>query len=209
MGGLQHSLLAWTTLAYLLAAIPVGVVLARLKGIDLRKVGSGNIGATNAARALGSKLGSVVLVLDVAKAGAPVYVAAQPFALGGLDDSETVVALVAMASVLGHIFPIYLGFRGGKGVACALGVFLAIDWPIGVVALIMYVQAAVLTRTSAVGSLTAVTAATLATIVADKPMAYQALCIAVSLLIWIRHRSNIAGMIAEGKARKSAASDEP
>jgi len=209
LGGLQHSLLAWTTLAYLLAAIPVGVVLARLKGIDLRKVGSGNIGATNAARALGSKLGSVVLVLDVAKAGAPVYVAAQPFALGGLDDSETVVALVAMASVLGHIFPIYLGFRGGKGVACALGVFLAIDWPIGVVALIMYVQAAVLTRTSAVGSLTAVTAATLATIVADKPMAYQALCIAVSLLIWIRHRSNIAGMIAEGKARKSAASDEP
>jgi len=209
LGGLQHSLLAWTTLAYLLAAIPVGVVLARLKGIDLRTVGSGNIGATNAARALGPRLGSVVLVLDVAKAGAPVYVAAQPFALGGVDDTETVVALVAMASVLGHIFPVYLGFRGGKGVACALGVFLAIDWPIGLVALVMYVQGAVLTRTSAVGSLTAVTSATLATIVAQKPVAYQVLCVSVSLLIWIRHRSNIVGMIAEGKARKRAANDEP
>ena len=209
MGGLQHSLLAWTTLAYLLAAIPVGVVLARLKGIDLRTVGSGNIGATNAARALGPRLGSVVLVLDVAKAGAPVYVAAQPFALGGVDDTETVVALVAMASVLGHIFPVYLGFRGGKGVACALGVFLAIDWPIGLVALVMYVQGAVLTRTSAVGSLTAVTSATLATIVAQKPVAYQVLCVSVSLLIWIRHRSNIVGMIAEGKARKRSANDEP
>ncbi len=205
MEALQHSVWAWTTLAYFVAAIPVGVVIARAKGVNIREIGSGNIGATNAARALGGRLGMVVLVLDVGKAALPVYLASQPTALGGTADPETGIAWVAMAAVLGHIFPIYLGFRGGKGVACALGVFLAIDWPIGLVALAMYAQGAVLTRTSAVGSLTAVSAATLATFVAAKPLPYQVLCTAVTVVIWIRHRSNISGMIAEAKARKRAA----
>lgn len=205
MEDLQHNIVAWTTLAYFVGAVPVGVLIARIKNIDLRTVGSGNIGATNATRALGGKLGMVVLVLDVGKAALPVYLASRPFALAGLPDAELGIASVAMAAVLGHIFPIYLRFRGGKGVACALGVFLAIDWPVGLVALAMYVQGAILTRTSAIGSLTAVTAGTLTMIVADRPVAYQVLCAAVAVLIWVRHRSNIVGMIAEAKARKRAA----
>lgn len=205
--GLQHNVVAWTALAYFVAAIPVGVLLARAKGIDLRSVGSGNIGATNAARALGGRLGIVVLVLDVAKAGLPVYLASQPSALGHAAEPQTAIAIVAMASVLGHIFPIYLGFRGGKGVACALGVFLAIDWRIGLVALVMYLQGAILTRTSAVGSLTAVTAATLCTLVADVAWPFQVLCAAVTVVIWVRHRSNIVGLMAEAKARKRAAAN--
>lgn len=208
MEDLQHNIVAWTTLAYFVGAIPVGVLIARIKKIDLRTVGSGNIGATNAARALGGRLGMVVLVLDVGKAALPVYLASRPFALGGLTDPHVGIATVAMAAVLGHIFPIYLGFRGGKGVACALGVFLAIDWPVGLVALAMYLQGAILTRTSAVGSLTAVTAGTLTMLVADRPVAYQVLCAAVAALIWVRHRSNIVGMIAEAKARKRAAQQQ-
>ncbi|MEM6990668.1 MAG: glycerol-3-phosphate acyltransferase [Myxococcota bacterium] len=208
MGALQHSVIAWTTLAYFVAAIPVGVLIARAKHIDLREVGSGNIGATNAARALGGRMGIVVLILDVGKAALPVFLASRASALGGTEAPETAIAWVAMAAVLGHIFPVYLAFRGGKGVACALGVFLAIDWPIGVVALLMYAQGAVLTRTSAVGSLTAVTAAALTTIVAGKPVTYQVLCVAISVIIWVRHRSNIRGMIAEAKERKRATAPE-
>ena len=204
MDALAQNAWAWTALAYFVAAIPVGVVLAKLRGIDLREVGSGNIGATNAARALGARLGVVVLVLDAAKAGIPVWLSSQSWALGDTPDAEVGVALVGLAAVLGHIFPIYLRFRGGKGVACALGVFLAIDWPVGVVALVMYLQGIILTRTSAIGSLTAVTAATCATLIADKHVAFQMLCAAVAVVIWVRHTSNIRGLIEEAKARKRA-----
>lgn len=204
MDALAQNVGAWTALAYFVAAIPVGVVIARARGIDLRDVGSGNIGATNAARALGAKMGVVVLLLDAAKAGLPVWLSSQPWALGGTPDADTGVAIVGLAAVLGHIFPIYLRFRGGKGVACALGVFLAIDWPVGVVALVMYLQGIILTRTSAIGSLTAVTAATCATLIADKPPAFQLLCAAVAVVIWVRHASNIRGLIDEAKERKRA-----
>lgn len=200
---LAHQPITWVIAAYAFAAIPVGVVLGRLKGVDIRAVGSGNIGATNAARALGPRLGMIVLLLDVAKAALPVVIAQQPFALG--PDDSVGVAVVAFAAVLGHIYPIYLGFRGGKGVACALGVFLAIDPPVALGALIMYVHGLVLTRTSAVGSLTAVTAMSVAVVLADKPIAFQALTLGITAVIWIRHTSNVRGLVAEAKARKRAA----
>src|SRR5688572_8682001 len=110
MEPLAHHWVTWVIVAYLVAAIPVGVVLGRLRGVDIRAVGSGNIGATNAARALGARLGLVVLVLDAAKAALPVVLARDPMALGPHDHAG--IAAVAMAAVLGHIFPVYLGFRG-------------------------------------------------------------------------------------------------
>jgi len=204
MDSLAHHIVTWVVVAYFVAAIPVGVVLGRLRGVDIRAVGSGNIGATNAARALGARLGMVVLVLDVAKAALPVVLARQPFALGPHD--HVAVAAVAMAAVLGHIFPVYLGFRGGKGVACALGVFVAIDPPIALGALLMYVQTLVLTRTSAIGSLTAVSAMTITLFLCDAQPAYQWLSLGIAAVIWVRHTSNIRGLVAEAKARKRAAS---
>jgi acyl phosphate:glycerol-3-phosphate acyltransferase len=207
MGALLHHWITWVVVAYLVAAIPVGVVLGRLRGVDLRAVGSGNIGATNATRALGARLGMVVLVLDAAKAALPVVLARQPFALGPHDHAA--VAGVAMAAVLGHIFPVYLGFRGGKGVACALGVFVAIDPPVALGALIMYVQTLVLTRTSAIGSLTAVTAMTITLFLCDAPRAYQWLSLGVAAVIWVRHTSNVRGLVAEAKARKRATTASP
>jgi glycerol-3-phosphate acyltransferase PlsY len=199
-----HSALAWVVAAYLFGAIPMGVLFARAKGIDLRKVGSGNIGATNAARALGTKLGLVVFVLDVLKAAAPVWAASQPWALGDGEAAQWGIAAVAFMAVVGHIFPLYLRFRGGKGVACGLGIFVALDPPVAIAAMVMYAQGAWLTRTSAVGSLTAVTSIAACMLIADKPLPYQALAVASALLIWARHTSNIRGMIAEAKERKRA-----
>ena len=187
-----------------MGAIPVGVVLARAKGIDLRTVGSGNIGATNAARALGTKLGLVVFALDVLKAALPVWLASQSWALGSMDDPSWALAGVAFMAVVGHIFPVYLRFQGGKGVACGLGIFVALDPGVALAAMVMYVQGLVLTRTSAVGSLTAVTSICLCLIIADKPSAHVAVGLAASTLIWLRHTSNIKGLIAEAKARKQA-----
>lgn len=204
MPSLLQSAPAWWIAAYLMGAIPVGVVLARAKGIDLRKVGSGNIGATNAARALGTKLGLLVFAFDVLKAAAPIWLASSSWALGQLDEPTWALAGVAIMAVLGHIFPVYLGFRGGKGVACGLGIFLALDPPVAFAAMVMYVQGLVLTRTSAVGSLTAVSSICLSMLIADKPPAYVAVSLASCALIWFRHISNIKGLMAEAKARKAA-----
>ncbi|MCX4240661.1 glycerol-3-phosphate acyltransferase [Paraliomyxa miuraensis] len=203
MDALAHHWVTWVIAAYSIAAIPVGVMLGRLRGVDIRSVGSGNIGATNATRALGPRLGMVVLVLDVGKAALPVLLARQPFALGAAD--QVGLAAVAMAAVLGHIFPVYLGFRGGKGVACALGVFVVLDPAVALGALLLYVQTVVLTRTSAVGSLTAVSAMTITLIIADAPPPQQLLSLGIALVIWVRHASNVRGLIAEAKARKRAA----
>jgi glycerol-3-phosphate acyltransferase PlsY len=203
LGDLVHSPVAWVATAYLVAAIPMGVLVARMRGVDLRAAGSGNIGATNAGRVLGTKLGLVVFALDLAKAALPVWLAAQPFALGGAATSA--IAAVGLAAVLGHIFPIYLGFRGGKGVACALGVFLAIDPPVAIAAAILYLQTLVLTRVSAIGSLTAVTGITLALFVAERPWQIRALAVAAALVIWIRHTSNVRQLVREARDRKRAA----
>lgn len=204
LAGVAQSVVAWTALAYLVGAIPMGVLLARAKGIDLRKVGSGNIGATNAARALGGKLGLVVFVLDALKAALPVWLASRSWALGDGIDAHVGLALVAFAAVVGHIFPVYLGFRGGKGVACAFGVFLALDPPVAGAALLLYAQGLWLTRTSAIGSLTAVTALTVCVLIADRPRPEQMLALAVAALIWVRHRENVRRLIANAKERKRA-----
>lgn len=204
MASLLQSAPAWWIAAYLMGAVPMGVLLARAKGIDLRTVGSGNIGATNAARALGTKLGLVVFALDVLKAATPVWLASSSWALGGLDDPTWPLAGVAFMAVVGHIFPVYLRFRGGKGVACGLGIFLALDPPVALAAMVMYAQGLILTRTSAVGSLTAVTSICLCMLIADKPAAYTTAALASAALIWLRHTSNIKGLIADAKARKRA-----
>jgi len=197
---LARSPAVWVAFAYFVAAISTGVLIARLRGIDLRKLGSGNIGATNAGRVLGTKLGVLVLVLDTIKAATPIWLARSAWALG--PDAQLGLACVGLAAVVGHIFPIYLGFRGGKGVACALGVFLALDPPVALAAVLMYGQSVWLSRISAFGSLTAVTSITVCLWIADRPWEYQVLALATAVIIWARHTSNIKGMLADARARK-------
>jgi len=109
-------------LSYFVGAIPFGLVLSKGSGIDIRTEGSKNIGATNVTRLLGKKMGAMTLVGDLLKGYLPMFFAAR--LVQGSDGAELVIALCGAASVLGHMFPIYLGFKGGKGVATALGAFL-------------------------------------------------------------------------------------
>ena len=108
--------------AYLLGSVPFGLLLGKLAGVDVRRDGSGNIGATNVGRLLGKKLGAATLVADLLKGVAPMMLAS--WLLAGDESRPVVVALCGTAAFLGHLFPLYLGFKGGKGVATALGVFL-------------------------------------------------------------------------------------
>jgi glycerol-3-phosphate acyltransferase PlsY len=191
----------WIVAAYLVGAIPIGLLIARLKGVDLRAVGSGNIGATNAVRALGRGWGLPVFVLDVLKAAAPVWLASRPWAIGERADSGWCIAAVGLAAVMGHIFPVYLRFRGGKGVACALGVFAVIEPMAALGCALLYMQTLVLTRISAVGSLTGVSVLTLFVWLEEHPLPHRALALAVAAIIWWRHRSNLRTLIAQGRER--------
>jgi len=191
--------------AYLVAAIPTGLLLARARGIDLRAVGSGNIGATNAVRALGPRLGLLVFALDVTKAFLPVAWAAHLRAAAPPGDDPWVVA-AAVAAVLGHVYPVYLRFRGGKGVACALGVTFALDPPLALAGLFLYLETLWLSRTSALGSLVAVPAMVLAAWIGGRPLPLCLGLTAIAAVIAARHRANIAQIRAASAARKASSS---
>lgn len=171
-------------LAYLLGSIPFGLVLTRLFGAgDLRKIGSGNIGATNVLRTGRKGLAAATLILDGGK-GAVAVGLADHFA--GPDAA----IIAAGASVLGHLFPVWLRFNGGKGVATTLGVLLAIAWPVGVVACAAWLLIAFTLRYSSLAALVAIGISPLAAwALADEPRAILALLLAI--LVFARHHENI------------------
>jgi acyl phosphate:glycerol-3-phosphate acyltransferase len=186
--------------AYLLGSIPFGVVIARAKGIDLRQVGSGNIGATNAARALGKGLGGVVLLLDALKGFVPVLLAR--LLLARAPYGECLVATTALLAFVGHLFPLFLGFHGGKGVATALGVFLALSPLAALGAVAVYAAVYALTRTSSLGSLTAAVAfVPLVYFLSARSRVQLALAVLLVVGIVISHRENIRRLVRreEGK----------
>jgi glycerol-3-phosphate acyltransferase PlsY len=178
------TLLLTVALSYLLGSVPFGLVLTRLAGLgDIRKIGSGNIGATNVLRTGNRVLAALTLVLDSAKGAAAALVA-----YGFAPD---LAPLAAIATVLGHMFPVWLRFQGGKGVSTTLGVYLALSWPVGLCALATWLVVVFTTRIS---SLSALVAALLspffAWYFADPQIAAAAAILAV--LVIIRHKDNIA-----------------
>lgn len=135
------------SIAYLLGSIPFGYLLVRIfKKEDIREHGSGNIGATNVARSGAKGLGLVTLLLDLGKAFAGVMIAKQIAAAAGIPNGDDVAMTAAVAAICGHVFPVWLGFRGGKGVASALGVLLALSWQSALCALLVFVAIFALTR---------------------------------------------------------------
>jgi acyl phosphate:glycerol-3-phosphate acyltransferase len=174
--------------AFLLGSIPFGVLLARARGIDLKKIGSGNIGATNAARALGKKAGAVVLLLDTAKAYVPTAVALR--LLG-----PEVAAATAFAAFTGHIYSPWLKLKGGKGVACGLGAFLALCPAAAGIAAAVCALTIVVTRIGSLGSLLGAAALLPALFLLHQPRAYMILSGVMFVLILWRHRSNIQRMV--------------
>jgi acyl phosphate:glycerol-3-phosphate acyltransferase len=185
----------WIILAYLLGSIPVGVLLSYLKGQDPRKVGSGNIGATNVMRTAGKALGALTLLCDVFKGFLPVALALWC----GLP--EPVVAAVGLAAFAGHIFPVYLKFKGGKGVATAVGIFLALNWCVVVVAVAVFAIVLYMWRYVSLGSLVAaglVPFMLLALHLIDRatPLSFVGLSVVMVVLIFIKHRANIGRLRA-------------
>lgn len=176
-------------LAYLIGAIPSGLVLSRGSGIDIRTQGSGNIGATNVARLLGKKLGALTLLCDIAKGFLPIWLAAR------FLEPGPALALVGAASVLGHMFPVYLRFRGGKGVATALGLFLYLaPWAV-VLALALFLAVVRLTGFVSAGSLAASAALPLLIPMLGGASWQVALALFVAVMIWIKHQANIRRLL--------------
>ncbi|HVU52436.1 MAG TPA: glycerol-3-phosphate 1-O-acyltransferase PlsY [Polyangia bacterium] len=177
-------------LAYVAGSVPFGLVIARGKGVDLRAVGSGNIGATNVARALGKGWAVTVLFLDAAKGFVPVMVGERL----GLPPAE--VALAGLAAIVGHMFTVFLRGRGGKGVATSLGVAFALSPPAALCGFGLYAVAYAVTRLSSVGSLLGIWSfPVFATLLGGLPRPYLVLATVVAILVTIRHRENIRRLI--------------
>jgi acyl phosphate:glycerol-3-phosphate acyltransferase len=181
-------------LGYLLGSIPFGLLLTQAAGLgDIRAIGSGNIGATNVLRTGNRKLAAATLLLDGGKGAAAVLVA---LALAGPEAA----LWAGLGAVLGHLFPVWLGFRGGKGVATGFGVLIAAAWPVGLLAGAVWLAMAATARRSSVAALTSFAAApVLALLLADRAVALLALTIAV--LIIARHHENIHRLLAGTEPR--------
>jgi len=186
---------------YLCGSIPWGVVMSRLVlGVDVRTVGSGNIGATNVARAGGKKLGVLVMLLDAAKAVVPILVARA--LLAGSPEGEWWTLAVAVAAFVGHLFPAWLRFRGGKGVATAFGIFVVLAPWAALAGLVAWLAGYLATRISSVGSLSGTVACVAGAFVTHglrHPASWTALLIGA--LIVLRHRGNI-GRLWRGEERR-------
>lgn len=187
-------ILLWALLGYIIGSIAFGMVLARLMGLgNLRSIGSGNIGATNVLRTGNKKAAALTLLLDGAK-GAVAVLLARAFAG---EDAAQVAALGAM---IGHCYPIWLGFRGGKGVATFLGILLALAWPVGLACCAAWAVAAALTRISSMGALAAAASSTFFMVLFGYGEMLL-LGIALTLLIFWRHRANISRIRAGTESR--------
>ena len=186
-------------IAYLIGSFPTGYLVGRMRGIDLRKVGSGNIGATNAMRVLGKQFGYAVFLVDFCKGLVPVLLAGPIAGRCALNSTSTdlCVAIGGIFSVVGHSCPVWLGFRGGKGVATSLGVIFGISW---VVALIMGAVWIILFKTTRYVSVASIVAAVALPIamttllfmnqLRSPVLVYLSLFLAA--IVVIRHRSNLS-----------------
>jgi len=179
--------------SYLVGAIPFGVVLSRGRGVDIREQGSRNIGATNVSRLLGKKLGLCTLLLDIAKGYLPMFVAG--LLVGDDPGRNLVIGLCGAASITGHMFTVYLGFRGGKGVATGLGVFLYLAPKALLISLVVFIAAVGLTGYVSLGSLLASAAILPGLYFFGEPSWKFYLAGFVVTMIWIKHYQNIGRLL--------------
>lgn len=170
--------------SYLIGSLPFGYILARIKGVDIRQHGSGNIGATNVWRTLGPGPGLLVLGLDALKGAVPVFIGRQ----AGMEGAEL---LTGMAALLGHAFPIYLGFKGGKIIATGAGVMLALAPPVLLMALLVFIAAVLVSRYVSLGSILAATSVPVLMTLFNYNWMYISFGGAVCLFALLKHIPNI------------------
>ena len=187
-------LLLWALLGYLLGSVPFGVLVTRAMGLgDVRAIGSGNIGATNVLRTGNKAAALATLLLDGGKGAMAVLLAR---ALAGEDAGQ----IAGAAAFLGHCFPVWLGFRGGKGVATFLGILLAAHCPLGLLACALWAATAALSRISSLSALVAAVLSPVAALLVGRGDLLL-LCLALAALILWRHRANIARLLAGTEPR--------
>ena len=178
-------LLLWAVIGYLIGSIPFGVVVARVMGLgNLREIGSGNIGATNVLRTGSKPAAAATLLLDVGKGAVALLLARS---LVGEDAAQ----VAALAAMIGHCFPVWLKFRGGKGVATFLGILLALAWPVGLAACVFWLIGAGVTRMSSMGGLASAAISSVLVVLMGYGIGYV-LSILLTVIVFWRHRENIA-----------------
>jgi glycerol-3-phosphate acyltransferase PlsY len=177
-------------LGYLLGSIPFGLLLTRTAGLgDIRGIGSGNIGATNVLRTGRKGLAAATLVLDGLKGAAAVLLAR------ALVYDQDIALLAGLAAVLGHLFPVWLRFKGGKGVATGLGVLIATAWPIGLIACAVWLLVAATARLSSLAALGAFASAPIAALFLED-FGVVKLAFTIAVLVFVRHQANIRRLLA-------------
>lgn len=190
---------------YLLGSIPFGLVITRLLGLgDIRAIGSGNIGATNVLRTGNKPAALATLLLDSGKGAIAALIARFVLAAADVDGLGIEAGLAAgVAAVFGHNFPVWLKFKGGKGVATTLGTLLATAWPVGLVACGLWLLTAVVTRFSSLSALVALTGAPVAAWFLATPVHAAAFAL-LAVLAWIRHRENLRRLLNGTESRIGA-----
>ena len=174
---------------YALGSIPFGLLLTKAAGLgDVRQIGSGNIGATNVLRTGNKRLAAATLLLDLAKGFVPVFLATRFF--------PELAGWVALGAVIGHCFPLWLKFKGGKGVATTAGVCFGLAWPIGLAYGLVWIALVGLTRVSSLGGMCAAVAAPIAAYMLQRTDLFPFLIVIAALIVWL-HRANI-GRLANG-----------
>ena len=184
--------------AYIIGSVPTGYLLGKLRGVDVRTIGSGNVGATNVARAVGKSQGIITLIADAAKGYLPVFTALQ------LGQDSLTVALTGIAVFLGHLYPLFLNFRGGKGVATGFGALLALAPIATLVLVVVFALTVVATRIVSLGSLATAVAAPLSLWLFHQPPVIVAMGCFLGAMVIIRHRANIQRLLAGTEPRFGA-----
>ncbi len=176
--------------AYLLGSMPTGFLLGYFAGVDVREAGSGNVGATNVARVAGKWLGLLTLVVDAAKGFVPVFLAQQ------MDSGVALSGVVALAAFFGHLYPIFLKFQGGKGVATALGVLLALAPAAAGILALVFLLVVLVSRIVSLASIVAAGMIPAAIWLLSYPSLLAGLTSVMALMIVWRHRENIRRLVS-------------
>jgi glycerol-3-phosphate acyltransferase PlsY len=190
---------------YLLGSIPFGLLLTRLAGMgDVRRIGSGNIGATNVLRTGRKDLAAATLLLDGGKGAAAALI-------GNYLFGPDVMLAAGFGAILGHNFPVWLGFRGGKGVATTIGTLLAVAWPVGLGVCLVWLLVAAVTRYSSLAALLASLAAPFMAWPLTQDLQIVEFSAALAIILWLRHRENIGRLLRgqESKIGRKAETQDP
>ncbi|MFN3522808.1 MAG: glycerol-3-phosphate 1-O-acyltransferase PlsY [Phenylobacterium sp.] len=195
---------------YLLGSIPFGVIATKLGGAgDVRNIGSGNIGATNVLRTGRKDLALITLLGDGGKGALAVFLAWWFTRDAGEAAQAVLTSLAGGAAFLGHIFPVWLGFKGGRGVATFFGTLLAAAWPVGILAGLAWIAFAVIFRISSLAALAAAALAPVFVFMTDRPHPIAVLAVFMAVLIYIRHIDNIRRLLKGEEPRIGDKKKEP